>query len=62
MMYTVPEVATELRCSTRHVRDEITRKNLRAIKIGGAWKVTEADLERYKDAKANVTLVRGRSA
>lgn len=62
MMLTVPEVAEQLRCSTRFVRDEIRRKNLRASKIGDAWKVAEADLQRYVDAKANVTLVRGRSA
>lgn len=58
---TVPEVAEELRSSTRFVLDEIRRKNLRASMIGGRWTVTEGDLERYADAKANVSLVRGRA-
>lgn len=61
-MLTVREVAGHLRRSTRFVRDEIIRKNLRAIKVGDEWRVTEADLERYIDAKANVTLVRGKAS
>lgn len=59
---TVPEVAENLRQSERFVLDEIRRHNLRASKIGKRWTVTDADLERYADAHANVTLVRGRSA
>lgn len=59
---TVPEVAEQLRCSERFVLDEIRRKNLRASKIGGAWKLTPEDVERYENAKANVPAVRRRSA
>jgi len=59
---TVEEAADYLRCSTRHVLDEIRRKNLRASKIGGRWTLLEADVHRYDDAHANITPVRGRAS
>lgn len=55
---TVIEAATKLRRSERFVLDELRRKNLRGSKIGGAWNIEEADLQRYIDAHANVSQVR----
>jgi len=57
-LLTVPESAERLRKSERFVLDEIRRRNLRASKWGGAWHVTEADLQTYIDAHANVRPVR----
>ena len=42
---TVSEVADELRCSERHVNDEIRRLNLRATKVGGKWLTDITDLD-----------------
>lgn len=58
-LLTVPEAADRLRKSERFVKDEIRRKNLRASKYGGAWHVSEADLDTYIAAKANVRTVKG---
>lgn len=55
---TVSEVADELRCSERHVNDEIRRLNLRATKVGGRWLIDPDDISAYVDAKANVSRVR----
>lgn len=55
---TVPEAAEILRCSDRFVLDELRRKNLRGIKTGAGWRLTQADLDVYADAHANVTKVR----
>lgn len=55
---TISEVADELRCSERHVQDEISRRNLRATKLGGRWLTDRADLETYVEAKANVSRAR----
>jgi excisionase family DNA binding protein len=52
------EVAENLRCSERFVLDEIRRKNLRATKVAGKWRVDAADLAVYLEAKANVSRVR----
>lgn len=57
-LLTVPEVAEILRCSDRFVKDELRRKNLRGAVIGGAWKVSQVDLDIYREAKANVRAVR----
>lgn len=56
-LLTVPEVAQRLQASRRFVLDEIRRKNMRASKLNG-WRVSEADLQTYIDAKANVSAVR----
>ncbi|GAB7004435.1 hypothetical protein JCM18899A_19080 [Nocardioides sp. AN3] len=58
---TVPEAAEIMRASERFILDEIRRKNLRASKMGKRWTISEAEVQRYVDAKANVSLVRGRS-
>lgn len=57
-MLTVPDVALILVASERFVLDELRRKNLRGTKLGAGWRITEADLDTYVDAKANVSRVR----
>lgn len=64
-LLTVAEVAAELKCSEQVVREELRRKNLRGIKLGGQggaknhrWRVLYADLRTYMDANANVSRVR----
>lgn len=60
-LLTTQEVAVVIRMSPRFVLDELRRKRLRGSKLGGEWRVSEADLERYVEALANVRPVRGRS-
>lgn len=57
---TVPEVAVFLGVSERYVLDELRRKNMRGTKLAGraGWRITEADVETYLNAKANVSQVR----
>ena len=57
-LLTVPQVALILQASDRFVLDELRRKNLRGSKTGAGWRVAEADLDTYLDAKANVSRVR----
>lgn len=59
-LLTVSDVAERLTVDRRYVLNEIRRKNLRASKLGGkaGWRVTEADLQTYIDAIANVAKVR----
>lgn len=57
-LLTPQEVAEQLKCSDRFVKDELRRKNLRGIKTGAGWRVTEADLDVYIEAHANVRAVR----
>lgn len=57
-LLTVPEVATIIAASERFVLDELRRKNLRGTKLGAGWRISEADLDTYVDAKANVSRVR----
>lgn len=59
---TVTEAAEQLRKSERFTLDEIRRKNLRAAKWGGAWHVSQADLDTYMDAHANVSRVKGKAS
>ena len=56
-LLTTQEVAAELKMSQRFVLDELRRKRLRGSKMGGEWRVSEADLERYVAALANVRAV-----
>lgn len=60
-LLTVPEVAGRMKCSERFVLDELRRKNLRGSRLGAGWRVDEADLDTYIQAKANVRPV-GRKA
>lgn len=63
-LLTVAAVAERLGCSERLVLDELRRKQLRGSKFPGkaGWRVSEDDLQRYIDARANLSKVRGRSA
>lgn len=56
-MLTVAEAAERLRKSERFVLDELRRKNLRGSKYGGAWQVSEAAIDVYIEAHANVRAV-----
>lgn len=55
---TTDEAAAELRLSRRFVADELRRKNLRGILVGGQWRIDPADLETYLASRANVRPVR----
>jgi excisionase family DNA binding protein len=59
-LLTVAAVADRLAISTRLVHDELRRKNLRGSKLPGkaGWRITEDDLQRYIDARANLAKVR----
>lgn len=63
-LLTVAEVAAALKCSEQFVRDQLTRKHLRGSKLENkvGWRVSQADLDAYVAAKANVAPVRKRSA
>ena len=60
-LLTTQEAAERLRKSQRFVLDELRRKRLRGSKFGGEWHVSEADLERYVEAQANVRPVQPRA-
>jgi excisionase family DNA binding protein len=57
-LLTVKDVTLILQASERFVHDELRRKNLRGSKTGAGWRISEADLDTYIDAKANVSRVR----
>jgi excisionase family DNA binding protein len=59
-LLTVGDVAERLGVSSRLVHDELRRKHLRGSKLPGkaGWRVTEDDLQRYIDARANLAKVR----
>jgi excisionase family DNA binding protein len=59
-LLTVAEVVERLSISTRLVLDELRRKHLRGTKLPGkaGWRITEADLQTYVDARANLAKVR----
>lgn len=57
-LLTVKEAALALKASERFVHDELRRKKLRGSKTGAGWRISEADLETYIEAKANVSRVR----
>ncbi|MFC6707536.1 helix-turn-helix domain-containing protein [Flexivirga alba] len=43
------EVASRLRVSTRRVRQLCTAGALEAIRVGGAWRITESSVDDYLD-------------
>lgn len=57
-LLTPKEVALQLKCSDRFVKDELRRKNLRGIKTGAGWRISETDVDIYIEAHANVRAVR----
>ena len=46
-IYRVEEVAEILKCSPRHIYEQIKLKKLHAIRIGHAVRVSESSLESY---------------
>ena len=50
----IEEVAEKLEVHERTVRGYIRRKQLRATKIGGRWRITPADLQTFLDKRANM--------
>jgi excisionase family DNA binding protein len=46
-IYTVKEVAERLKTSTRFVLSQIRAGKLPAVKVGKAYRIHAADLERY---------------
>lgn len=58
-LLTAVQVAERLQSSPAYVLRELRRKNLRGSNLKGiGWRVSEADLQTYLDAKANVSKVR----
>jgi len=53
-LLTTAEAAERLRKSTRFIRDEWKRGNLRGSKFGGELHFTKADLDSYVTAHLNV--------
>lgn len=53
-LFTTSEAAERLRKSTRFIRDEYKRGNLRGAKYGGELHFTETDLDAYIEAHLNV--------
>jgi excisionase family DNA binding protein len=48
-MYTLDEVAKELCVSKRTMYDYLTKKQIKGVKIGKLWKVTENELNYIKE-------------
>jgi excisionase family DNA binding protein len=56
-MLTIHDVASNLNVDERTVRELIRKNELRAIKIGKEWRVTEGDLNAYVDGHANCPAI-----
>ncbi len=52
-LMTIHDVATQLNVDERTVRELIRKNELRAIKVGKEWRVTQDDLDSYVDGHAN---------
>ena len=48
-LYTVKEVADNLKLSVRKVYDLIKQKKLKVVKIDRSTRIREIDLQRFKD-------------
>lgn len=46
-LYTIPEIAESIGCSTRTVMRYIANGTLKAFKMGGKWRVSKDNLEHY---------------
>jgi len=46
-IYTVPEISELLKCSPRHIYEQIKLKKLRGIRIGHTVRVSEIALKKY---------------
>ncbi len=52
-MMTIHDVAQNLNVDERTIRELIRKNELRAIKVGKEWRVTESDLDAYVNGHAN---------
>jgi excisionase family DNA binding protein len=52
-MMTIHDVAQSLNVDERTIRELIRKNELRAIKVGKEWRVTENDLDAYVNGHAN---------
>jgi len=55
-MLTIHDVAQNLNVDERTIRELIRKNELRAIKIGKEWRVTENDLDAYVNGHANFDI------
>lgn len=53
----IEEVAAKLEVHERTVRGYIRRKELRATKVGGRWRTTPEDLQKFLDRRANISEI-----
>jgi excisionase family DNA binding protein len=59
VLLTVAEVAERLKTSEAFVYRQLRAKKLRGSNLGGkSWRISEDDLQRYIDARANLSKVR----
>lgn len=52
-MMTIHDVAAKLNVDERTIREFIRKNELRAIKVGKEWRITDDDLDVYVNAHAN---------
>lgn len=52
-MLTIHDVAERLNVDERTIRELIRKNELRAIKVGKEWRISEQDLDGYVDGHAN---------
>ena len=50
---TVTEVAEYLKLSDKTIRRMISTGQLKASKVGGSWRIKEADIEKFLDIHSN---------
>lgn len=53
-LLTVDQVAARWHLTPRAVRDEIGRKRLKAMKIGGQWLLSPEDVKAFEVSRMNV--------
>lgn len=55
-MLTIHDVAARLNVDERTIRELIRKNEMRAIKVGKEWRVTEPDLDAYVNGHANFDI------
>ena len=53
-MFTVTEISKLLKLDVETIRRYIYKEELKAYKIGNAWRVKEEDLKQFIEKKSNV--------
>ena len=53
---TIEEVAEKLEVHERTIRGYIKRKELRAVKVGGRWRISTGDVQAFLDRRANMEV------